>query len=222
MNKKINLILSSVLCLILMTNCSSWSNASNGALIGSIGGTILGAGIGAAVDGDWGANVGSNLGMTIGTIAGASIGAQMDEDNAKKQIQQNNSPAQTEDDNVFVDESTGKKYRRITQQNDIVFESRSTNLDQESARALQDIASYLVQNNQEIYIYGSTDDIESRDQSMQLSQDRARAVAGYLSALGVNVVRMHIRGLGSTSPIADNSTMDGRAMNRCVEIYVAE
>jgi OOP family OmpA-OmpF porin len=54
--------------------------------------------------------------------------------------------------------------------------------------------------------------------NMRLSKDRANSVKTYLVNSGVDAKRVKVRGLGETHPIADNSTEDGRVMNRRVEI----
>jgi outer membrane protein OmpA-like peptidoglycan-associated protein len=53
-----------------------------------------------------------------------------------------------------------------------------------------------------------------------LSENRAGAVADYLSMRGVQKVRMATLGYGETQPIADNGTEAGRAANRRVEIRI--
>ncbi len=58
---------------------------------------------------------------------------------------------------------------------------------------------------------------------MQLSQERAAAVAGYLLELGVrDRDQMILRGFGATVPVADNATEAGRRRNRRVEITILE
>jgi OmpA-OmpF porin, OOP family len=53
--------------------------------------------------------------------------------------------------------------------------------------------------------------------NMRLSRDRANSVKTYLVNSGVNPKRLKIKAFGETHPIADNSTEDGRIMNRRVE-----
>ena len=55
-----------------------------------------------------------------------------------------------------------------------------------------------------------------------LSVNRAAATRQYLVSRGVAASRIAIEGHGSHEPIADNATVSGRAMNRRVEIYVAQ
>ncbi|MEO6524547.1 MAG: OmpA family protein [Mucilaginibacter sp.] len=53
--------------------------------------------------------------------------------------------------------------------------------------------------------------------NLALSKDRANSVKTYLVNSGVDAKRVKIKGLGETHPIADNSTEDGRVLNRRVE-----
>ena len=53
--------------------------------------------------------------------------------------------------------------------------------------------------------------------NMKLSRDRAEAVKAYLVSKGVNASRIEAVGYGSTQPIADNRTEEGKQKNRRVE-----
>jgi outer membrane protein OmpA-like peptidoglycan-associated protein len=56
---------------------------------------------------------------------------------------------------------------------------------------------------------------------MRLSEQRANSVRDYLIAQGINPAIVTARGFGKTMPIADNSTPQGRQMNRRVELVVS-
>ena len=68
-----------------------------------------------------------------------------------------------------------------------------------------------------ISITGHSDATGSNTFNKSLSLDRAQAVANYLSQAGVKSGRMSVAGAGSSVPIADNSTPDGRRLNRRIE-----
>jgi outer membrane protein OmpA-like peptidoglycan-associated protein len=53
-----------------------------------------------------------------------------------------------------------------------------------------------------------------------LSETRAKAVLARITAAGIDPQRLVVRGYGSTRPIDDNKTSDGRAHNRRVEFRV--
>jgi OOP family OmpA-OmpF porin len=61
--------------------------------------------------------------------------------------------------------------------------------------------------------------VEGTDEhNMTLSQDRANAVKIYLVNAGIRADNLSAKGYGTSNPIADNSTEDGRTLNRRVEI----
>ena len=64
--------------------------------------------------------------------------------------------------------------------------------------------------------YGGTTGVPSANQA--LSDKRAQAVGAWLTTHGVEAARLTAKGFGQDKPIADNSTEDGRAKNRRVEL----
>jgi outer membrane protein OmpA-like peptidoglycan-associated protein len=71
-------------------------------------------------------------------------------------------------------------------------------------------------------IEGHTDNVGWAEGNKMLSANRAAEVMKELVKLGVEPARMHSVGLGSTKPIADNQTEEGRAANRRVEFHIEE
>jgi OOP family OmpA-OmpF porin len=63
---------------------------------------------------------------------------------------------------------------------------------------------------------GHTDSTGSTEYNQTLSVRRAQATVDYLSARGVTASRVRVVGAGESSPVAQNSTPDGRAKNRRV------
>lgn len=78
------------------------------------------------------------------------------------------------------------------------------------------------QPNTDIRIVGHTDNVGSDAVNDPLSLQRAQATKSYLVTHGVDPNRIQVAGRGEHEPIASNATAEGRAMNRRVEIYLAE
>lgn len=81
------------------------------------------------------------------------------------------------------------------------------------AREMLSRASY-------IEIVGHTDDVGDDDYNMELSEQRAESVRGYLVGNGVDPSKIVTVGAGENMPIASNKTDEGRAENRRVEVLV--
>jgi len=69
-----------------------------------------------------------------------------------------------------------------------------------------------------IEVRGYTDVTGSMERNKTLSQERAQSVVDYLISKGIGTDRLRAYGMGNSEPIADNSTNDGRVLNRRVEI----
>lgn len=65
-----------------------------------------------------------------------------------------------------------------------------------------------------VTISGYTDNIGKPEDNLLLSTNRAKAIVDYLAGKGIEKSRLQYEGLGESSPIADNSTEEGRARNR--------
>ena len=70
-------------------------------------------------------------------------------------------------------------------------------------------------------VEGYTDNTGTAATNQKLSEERARAVYDFLKSQGVAESRLAFQGLGPASPVADNTTADGKAKNRRVEIVAA-
>lgn len=69
-------------------------------------------------------------------------------------------------------------------------------------------------------VEGHTDDVGSDAFNQALSEDRAQAAVDYLVAAGVDPARVVAIGYGETRPIGDNSTEEGRTINRRIEFFL--
>jgi outer membrane protein OmpA-like peptidoglycan-associated protein len=74
--------------------------------------------------------------------------------------------------------------------------------------------------NVRIQINGHTDNVGSETDNMILSEQRAKSVVDYLTSKGIDSKRMLYKGFGSSQPIADNQTEEGRAKNRRTEMVI--
>jgi len=103
----------------------------------------------------------------------------------------------------------------------LFFEYDQTKIMPESYWLLDSVAEILKSNPElKIKIEGHTDNIGGERYNMLLSQARTDSVRNYLLTKGITIDRMEAVGYGQTRPIADNSTLDGRAKNRRVEFTI--
>ena len=103
---------------------------------------------------------------------------------------------------------------------DILFETGKSEINLRSTAALKNIAKFLIANPEKQYlIVGHTDNVGDFDANIKLSTDRANAIVNELvEKYSVNTAQLKPYGIGSASPVASNSTDEGKAKNRRVEI----
>lgn len=102
-----------------------------------------------------------------------------------------------------------------------LFGLNSADLTPASEQALASLVSELeaYQEISAIEVVGHTDATGEEDYNLQLSERRAASVEAFLQAAYPDAT-VTSRGLGESSPIATNSTREGRALNRRVEVQV--
>lgn len=101
----------------------------------------------------------------------------------------------------------------------INFETGKSDIKMESRTTLDQVAQMLTDNpTLKISVEGHTDNAGNATLNKTLSENRAKAVMNYLVAKGINTTRLTSKGWGQTKPIADNSTEEGKAKNRRVEL----
>ena len=104
---------------------------------------------------------------------------------------------------------------------DIYFQFDRSTILQQSYKELTNLVNMMRDNpKMRIEIGGHTDDQGSASYNLRLSESRAKAVADYLTAKGIDPKRLQYRGYGKKHPIAENSTEEGQAKNRRVEIKI--
>jgi OOP family OmpA-OmpF porin len=101
----------------------------------------------------------------------------------------------------------------------IHFDTGKATIQPDSEKTLTQIVQLLMENpDLKLRIEGYTDNVGQAAANQSLSERRAQAVVAWLTAHGVSAPRLAAKGLGAANPVADNSTDDGRAKNRRVEL----
>lgn len=110
----------------------------------------------------------------------------------------------------------------VTLSGSVLFASGKSKLLPAASSRLRQVADALVAGDPDstFVVEGHTDSTGNTDRNQRLSEDRARAVRDFLVSRGVPADRIEAQGMGSTQPVADNSTPEGRANNRRVEIVI--
>ena len=104
----------------------------------------------------------------------------------------------------------------------VQFATGTANLSASARESLANFAGVVASYpNLKYNVEGHTDNTGSDAVNRELSLKRAIAVRDYLIRSGVRASAIDVAGLSWSSPIADNSTADGRARNRRVEIVVS-
>jgi OOP family OmpA-OmpF porin len=102
---------------------------------------------------------------------------------------------------------------------DVQFEVNKAELRPSAYRVLDEIVELMEdQPNLRIEVQGHTDSTGARSYNQKLSERRAQSVVNYLKKEGIAANRMSAKGYGMDQPMDTNSTAEGRARNRRVEI----
>jgi len=146
----------------------------------------------------------------IGAIVGGGTGYYMDTQEAKlrKQLRNSGVSVVRDGDNI-----------NLIMPGNITFPSNGSQLMSGFYDVLDSVALVLEEfEKTTIVVAGYTDSKGSESYNQKLSENRANAVAAYLMTRKINKARFDTVGFGEHSPIADNSTAEGRALNRRVEL----
>jgi chemotaxis protein MotB len=124
---------------------------------------------------------------------------------------------------VTISELRGKLTVNILDR--ILFDSGEAELKAEGQRILEKIAGVLAQHtNRQVHVIGHTDDVPIRRKyasNWELSTARATAAVRFLQErAGVDPRRLGALGYGEFHPIAPNTTVEGRAKNRRIEVVI--
>ena len=192
---------------LTVSACDSISKTAKGTAIGATAGALAGAIIGKAAGNT---TTGAIAGAAVGGATGAAIGNYMDRQSREME----------EDLEGAKVERVGEGIK-VTFDSGILFEVNSYELSEASKEEIAKLSEILQKyEDTNIMFAGHTDNTGSEEYNLELSEERAKAVAEYAAFTGVDATRMTITGYGESDPIADNSTVEGRAENRRVEVAI--
>lgn len=214
MKTSINKLFTVLFAATLLFGCDATRNASNkdkGAVIGATGGAVIGGVVGNQV-GDGNTALGAIIGGVVGGAAGAYIGDRMDKQ--AQRIEEEIPGAEVErvgeGINVTFDETSG-----------VYFATDKYNIEGDSRTALNKLAGIFKEYpNTNILVEGHTDSTGSDAYNLTLSKNRAQAVTNFLVNEGISSGRINTKWYGESQPKYDNSTVEGRAKNRRVELAI--
>ncbi|MBT0608687.1 OmpA family protein [Aequorivita echinoideorum] len=214
--KKLTLISFAIALVISFGSCEATRNANNkqkGAVIGATGGAILGAIIGNNVGKGGNGELGAVIGGVVGGGAGVLIGDKMDKQAQKIETEIPGAQVERVDDGIVVtfDENSG-----------VYFDTAKYNINSASQATLDKLANVLKEYpDTDVLVVGHTDSVGADESNMTLSKNRAQAVTNYLvTTKGLSSGRFTTNWYGESAPVADNSTAEGRAKNRRVNLAI--
>jgi len=181
-------------------------------------GALIGAGTGAAIGMISGRDAKQRrqralVGAGVGALAGGAVGGYMDkQENELRQLMRDSGVTVTRKGEDIV----------LNMPGNITFRTGSADLNAQFFKVLDGVAQVARKYDKTIIeIAGHTDNVGDANFNKQLSQRRASAVAQYLTSKGVSEPRIMTAAGGEEHPIASNSTEQGRAANRRVEVTLA-
>ena len=208
--KKINTKIAAIVLggSFMFSSCTAVQNANNtqkGAGIGAVAGGVLGGLIGKGAGG-------ALIGAAVGGAAGGVIGNNMDKQAQKiEQVLPGAEVVRTEEGiNLILDENSK-----------VTFDYNKASLTAVAKSNLDKLVEVFNEYpDTDLLIVGHTDNVGSQNYNLPLSQKRAQSVKDYLVSKGIASSRLTSQGKGLEEPIADNTTAEGRAQNRRVEIAI--
>jgi outer membrane protein OmpA-like peptidoglycan-associated protein len=196
-----------MLCVVLgLAGCSSATNKQKGAVIGGATGAVIGGVVGKQAGNT---AAGAIIGAVVGGTAGVIIGDYMDKQ-AEELAELEGAEVERVGEGIMITFDSG-----------ILFDFDKSDLTTEAKLNLRKMATTLNEyEDTNILIEGHTDSDGPEDYNQGLSERRAQSVKSYLTAQNVNSARMTTVGYGEGQPIATNSTTEGKAQNRRVEVAI--
>lgn len=198
---------------LAVAGCAEMDYASPGqrTAVGAGAGALAGAGLGALIgDSSRSAAIGAGIGAVVGGIAGYNW------QGVKRDVRASGADGLGVDVVEMPDGSL-----KVNIPATVSFDTGRYELKPALLPVLDSVANALVRHPElRAVALGHTDSTGSDATNQTLSLNRAQAVTNYLSARGVQHHRLIAQGRSWTEPVADNSTPQGRALNRRVELYL--
>ena len=175
------------------------------------GKSAIGAGLGSLVGAGIGALSSSKKDRGKGALIGVGYYMDVQEAKLRDKMRGTGVSVTRSGDNII-----------LNMPNNVTFDSSSATLKPAGANTLTGVAMVLKEYPKTaVNVIGYTDSTGGHDLNMRLSQQRADSVASALITQGVDASRIRTQGLGPANPIASNSTAEGKAQNRRVEITLS-
>ena len=197
----------------LMAGCANMNEMGTGGktAVGAGAGAALGAGLGALIgDSSKAAAIGAGIGAVAGGVAGYNWAG------VKNDVEKSGARSLGVDVTEMPDGTL-----RVNIPSNVSFDTGKYALKPALLPVLDSVARALVQHPElRAKSIGHTDSTGSAATNQTLSVNRASAVTNYLSQQGVPAANLTVEGRGPNTPVADNGTAEGRAMNRRVELYL--
>lgn len=201
-----------------LSGCANMTETQRDAGVGAGIGAVAGAIIGRATAGG-NKSKSTATGAAVGAAIGAAGGYLWSQNMQKQRAEMEQATAGT---GIGISQ-TADNQLKVDIPSDVSFDVGRYDIKPNMRPVLDRLAATLNQHPvTTVSIIGHTDSTGSDAINNPLSVNRAAATRDYLVMRGVSAQRIAVDGRGSYQPVADNATAAGRAMNRRVEIFIAE
>lgn len=181
--------------------------------IGAAAGAVVGVIAGNQVKGDKDAKRRAQAtGALLGAAIGGGIGNYMDrqEEKLRQKLRSSGVSVTRKGDEIV-----------LNMPGNITFDQGKSTIKEDFHGVLGSVGEVLKEfDKSDVKVTGHTDNRGNAQANQTLSENRASAVSLYLQSKGVAGKRLSTAGFGSSQPVGDNKTDEGRSQNRRVEIVL--
>ena len=208
--------------MVVVTLCGllgTWGCANDPyqrAKVGAVIGGAAGAGIGAIVDKKHRGR-GAAIGGAIGILTGGGVGYYMD----RQQREIEAELAKEMQDQAIEVKRLKDDTLQLNLRSEATFDVNSAGVKPGFQQSLAKVGTILSKyDSTVVHVIGHTDNTGGDDYNQQLSEKRADAVSDHLHRHDVKLERLLASGRGELDPISSNDTIEGRSVNRRVELFL--